>query len=161
ASHTREALDQSQRCALNAPAMSPRRFVLPAFAFALLLPAACGSRGPLDLDVGPGAYGNGADSGAPVDSSAGGATGEDAAASDGGAKDAKSDAPFDSGNPLINCGQCLSQTCGQQILGCVIDTGCRTALQCVVQMCLAGGGGGGGVDPQCLAKCSGSDPAAI
>jgi len=126
-----------------------RRFIASLFACGLgaLAVAACGSRGPLDLDVGA----IDVDASATVDASDANA---DVAISD-----APADAPVETGpdgNPLVNCGQCLAQQCGQQILMCLTDTTCRTTLQCVAQMCL--GGGGGGLNPQCALGCAGGDP---
>jgi hypothetical protein len=113
---------------------------------------ACGSRGPLDIDVIE--YVN--DASATVDGAGDDGAGDGANNGDGGA----SDGPVDvgpEGNPLVNCGQCIAQSCGQQVLTCITDTTCRTTLQCVVQMCL--GGGGGGIDIQCALACGGGDPA--
>ena len=41
--------------------------------------------------------------------------------------------------PFVNCRSCVGQSCGPQVLTCVISTTCRTALQCVVTTCLSGG----------------------
>ena len=111
---------------------------------------ACGSRGPLDIEV---IEYNGV-SGATVDGAD-----LDGAGVDGGLHgDAKSDAAGDAraegGNPLVNCGQCVAQNCGTQVLTCITDTACRTTLQCVVTMCL---GGTGGVNIQCAVACGGGD----
>jgi hypothetical protein len=106
--------------------------------------AACGSRGPLDLDVIEVA----ADASTAVD--AGVDVAADTAAD---VHEASVDAAPEAS--LVNCGQCVAQTCGQQILQCVTDTNCRTILQCVGQMCL--GGGGGGLNPQCALGCAGGD----
>ncbi len=109
---------------------------------------ACGSRGPLDIEV---IEYNG-DAGATVDGADLDGAGGDALNGD-----AKSDAVGDAGpdgNPLINCGQCVAQNCGQQVIACVTDPSCRTTLQCVIQMCL---GGTGGVNVQCALMCGGGD----
>jgi predicted small lipoprotein YifL len=126
-----------------------RRVLAPIFAvaFGVIAVAACGSRGPLDLDVGA----VDVDASATVDASD---ANVDAIAVDAPEDQAVETGP--DGNPLVNCGQCLAQMCGQQILACLTDTTCRTTLQCVAQMCL--GGGGGGLDPQCALSCAGGDP---
>ena len=125
-------------------------------ACAALVASACGSRGPLDINVVDWDAGtSGAlDGSVEVD----GAIQRDGAPSDDGAS--KGDARADSGlPPVVNCGACIAQNCGQQIFACLADVACRATFQCVVTKCLnGGGGGGGGPDPQCLFTCSGSDP---
>jgi hypothetical protein len=54
---------------------------------------------------------------------------------------------------LIQCGTCVTQQCGTDVLTCLTDPACQTILQCVGTTCL---GGGGGFDPSCLLTCSGS-----
>lgn len=98
---------------------------------------ACGSRGPLDDQP----YG---DASIDVGSSVDGGTG-DGAADSSPVTDARADV-----NPIVNCGQCLVQQCGQKIQQCVQDTGCRGILQCAVQKCLSGGQ----LDPKCLSDCA-------
>lgn len=137
--------------------MKPRRSIVRralastlASALAALAVLACGSRGPLDIEV---IEINGVD-GATVDGAElDGATHDGSADS---APDVVSDGRADGGNPLVNCGQCLAQSCGQQVLACITDTNCRGVLQCVAQMCL-GGGGTGGLNPQCALGCAGGD----
>lgn len=105
----------------------------------LIVIAACGSRGPLDIngvDYKP-------DSGiadASID------TGIDTGV-DTGVVDAGRD-----GTSLVNCGQCVTQKCASQFLACFQSMACRDALQCAVMNCA---GGMNGFDPQCLLqKCS-------
>jgi hypothetical protein len=123
---------------------------------ALLGAIACGSRGPLDIDiVAPDASaGTGIDAAADVTSQD---APSEAAAETGGGRDGA--IPFDSGIPAINCVVCIGQTCGNQLGQCALDTGCRTVLQCVITTCA--GGGTGGVDPQCVLNCGQSDPNAL
>jgi predicted small lipoprotein YifL len=108
---------------------------------------ACGSRGPLDFEV---IYDTPDTS--TVDVAVDGATSTDArtdARADGQTGDARPDAP-----PIINCGACLIQSCGQQIFGCIQSAGCREVFQCVTQQCI----GGGSPDPNCIFRCAQEDP---
>ncbi len=110
-----------------------------AVAIAAVLPIAiaCGSRGPLDDQP----YGDASTDVGQVDGAIDGARD--------GAGDAAVDARADV-NPIINCGQCLAQQCGQKIATCIQDTACRSILQCAAQKCLQGGG----LDPKCLSDCA-------
>jgi hypothetical protein len=132
-----------------------RRFLVGSSLAAAALVAACGSRGPLDIDViqeTPSDAATDAHGDASVEASSD--------ASDGGADaihDALEAAPdtsmgFD-GGPLVNCGSCLVQTCGTQLLTCVTASGCLTALQCVASTCLTSG------TPSitCLTGCTNGD----
>jgi hypothetical protein len=136
-------------------AVAPLSFVTAVTAAIALVSSACGSRGPLDTDVGVLA----ADAGTSgtVDGSVdvdGSADGDGAILGDGAAL---GDAKVDSGlPPIVNCGACIAQSCGSQLFTCLADPACRATFQCVVTKCLAGGAGG--PDPQCLFTCSGSDP---
>jgi hypothetical protein len=106
---------------------------------------ACGSRGPLDYEI---IYDTADTSTVDVAPE----TSTTDAASDGradGPGDARPDLP-----PIVNCGACLIQSCGQQIFACIQSAGCREVFQCVTQRCLAGGA----PDPQCLFQCAQSDP---
>ena len=126
------------------------------------LVVACGSRGPLDIGE---EYGR--DAGVPgvtVDA----AMLVDAAPLDAAMPDEANDEPdappprgdagftFDSGIPIVNCGACVAQACGTSVVQCIVSTSCRTILQCVATMCLAGGS----PSPVCLLTCGSSDPQA-
>jgi hypothetical protein len=118
---------------------------------ALVFVAACGSRGPLDVEIveeGPG-------DGATVDAVTVEAAVDSAADADGGAVDAPEDRgrPGFDGGPIVNCGACVAQSCGQQFLTCLSSAPCRTALQCVVTTCLSGGT----PDPACVGTCTQGD----
>jgi predicted small lipoprotein YifL len=107
---------------------------------------ACGSRGPLDFEV---VYDTPDTS--TVDVSA------DATATTDAKSDARPDAAGETGPnlpPIVECGACLVQSCGQQILACFQSPSCREVFSCVTQNCLAGGA----PDPSCLFKCAQSDP---
>jgi hypothetical protein len=126
-----------------------RRFVPAAFVAGLLV--ACGARGPLDITVVEETAEGGGDAAVleagpdVVDASDGGEGGD--------APDDRVGPPgFDAG-PIVNCGQCVVQSCGQQFLTCLTDTNCRTALQCVVTTCLSGGT----PDPTCVLGCANGD----
>ena len=54
------------------------------------------------------------------------------------------------GGPVVDCVSCVGQSCGSQLLTCVISTTCRTALQCVVTTCLSGGA----PDLTCVETCT-------
>jgi hypothetical protein len=109
--------------------------------------AACGSRGPLDVEI--------------VE-----ATEADAAVVDAvvapavDASDAAQahDAPIDAGHEatLVDCGQCLSQKCGAVFIECIQSAPCRATFQCVAQKCVSGGT----PDPSCITKCA-NDPKSI
>jgi len=43
------------------------------------------------------------------------------------------------GGPLVNCGTCVAQSCGNQLLTCITAPGCTAALQCVATTCVTGG----------------------
>lgn len=115
----------------------------------LLLVAACGSRGPLDIGLIYGADGG--------DASVVDATPDVA-------QEATVDAPVDapaeaSGDGAVDggvlaCGSCIAQNCGADIVTCVTNMACRTALTCVAQKCLMGGM----PDPQCIGTCTNNDP---
>lgn len=116
-----------------------RSLFLPA-SFVVLVIAACGSRGPLDI--------NGIDYDHP----------DTGVVTDGGVMMADTGPdvapPGDAGREgsLINCGTCIAQKCGAQLLACFQSMPCRGALQCAVQNCA---GGMNGFDLQCmLSKCS-------
>src|SRR5438067_6535433 len=97
------------------------------FSITAVCASACGSRGPLDIEVVD--WENGADGGN-VD----GSSNLDGATNDGASNDSSSnsDAPKDSGlPPLVNCGQCIATNCGQQIVACITNPACSQALQCV------------------------------
>lgn len=122
---------------------------VPAALFTGLVLVACGARGPLDVTVieeVPTPEG-GATLDAPVDvvdaTDATDASEEEAAGRDAGA--------------LVNCGTCVAQSCGQELLTCITSTACRTALQCVVTMCLTGGT----PDFTCINSCTNGDNTAL
>ena len=141
---------RSSRSARPRHALAPILFL----ACAALIASACGSRGPLDINVVDWDAGNSGTLDGSVDLD-GALQGDGAASGDGAIK---GDARADSGlPPIVNCGACIAQNCGQQIFACLADVACRATFQCVVTKCL-NGGGAGGPDPQCLFTCSGSDP---
>jgi hypothetical protein len=137
--------------------LSSRRALFSAALAAPMLVVACGARGPLDVteiivQEEP-------DATVPLDAPAD-VPGE---ASDVASHDVLADAIIDAapeamsgfdGGPIVNCGACIAQSCGQPLLTCLTATACRTALQCVLQMCLTGGM----PSLQCLGGCTGSDP---
>jgi hypothetical protein len=133
--------------------LSLRRALFSAALAAPVLVVACGARGPLDIEV----IKEFPEGSVPLDAVAD-VPGEtsDVAANDVLADviDAAPEAMGPDGGPLVNCGSCIAQNCGQQLITCLTSTGCRTALQCVVQMCLTGGM----PSLQCLGGCTGSDP---
>lgn len=126
------------------------RGLFPATVIAVLA-VACGARGPLDIIVVEEAPD--ADVDAAVDVSvvdaADASDAHDAAEEEGGGG-------FD-GGPIVNCGSCVVQSCGTQLLTCIESTTCRTALQCVVTTCLSGGT----PDITCIGTCAGSDPTTL
>ncbi len=134
--------------AVNRPRRRARAAVLRAAvvaALAAVVVAGCGSRGPLDSE------GTAVDAGmeATVEADIPDVT------PDRGPPDAGVDAPP---GPL-DCATCVGQQCGPLILTCLLDTSCRTILQCAAQKCFGGAGGGGGggaggVDPVCLLQCA-------
>jgi hypothetical protein len=101
----------------------------------------CGSRGPLDIT---GNYG--------FDSGESDASVQDTGAVADTGADVEPEAGRDAG-PLVNCGQCVAQKCGQQFIQCFQSTDCRTTLQCAVQNCFQNGG----FDQTCLLNKCGSD----
>ena len=102
----------------------------------------CGARAPLDFEI----Y----DQNSSVSALDGSTSSPDAAKPDGGGpgKDSGPD-----GNPLINCGSCVTTQCGQVMIACVTDTGCRDVLQCALLNCVQGG-----LDQTCLFKCAAGSP---
>jgi len=136
-------------------------------ALALLLATACGSRGPLDVDVivieagaasvepgqdaGVGAGDTGSPSGADASS--------DGAPGDGGREAGRFDSGF---GPIVDCPVCIGQSCGTQLGACFQSPSCRTTLQCAFTSCVAGdGGGAGGFDPACILRCANGDLVAL
>jgi predicted small lipoprotein YifL len=114
--------------------------------------AACGSRGPLDVAVVESSPATGGDdAGATVDANV-----VDAASlADATAVDA-APPPVDAAPEasLINCGACVAQSCGTQIVTCLTNTSCRSTLQCFATACLAGGTGSGSIPGACLLQCA-------
>lgn len=118
---------------------------------AAALVCACGARGPLDIIVveqSPAAD-------ASLDAKAVEAGFEAADGPSEAARDVfEAEAPeasmgFDAG-PLGNCGACLVNSCGTQLLTCITAPACTTALQCVATSCLTGGM----PDLGCLGNCT-------
>jgi predicted small lipoprotein YifL len=142
----------------------PRRsaFVASFLALAAASVAACGSRGPLDVDVVYVVADAASDGTSPTPTLDAGHDTASADATPDVHADAPSDAPHEAG--LINCGSCVAQTCGQSIVQCLTDAKCRATLTCVTQKCLGGGGGGGGgggFDPSCLFTCANGDASSL
>ena len=131
------------------PRTRPRALVISLVVVSAASVGACGSRGPLDIEIIEG-----------IDSDSGLV---DAAsfvdATDSAAGDAHADAAKDAGHEAtaIDCFQCLQQQCGTSLITCITSTPCRTTLQCAAQKCFAGGA----PDPQCVFNCAGSDPSGI
>ncbi len=135
--------------------LASRRALFSAALAAPVLVVACGSRGPLDvIEIVQGSP----DASVTVDAHLDAPSETNDVAVHDALPDVIDAAPeamggFD-GGPIVNCGSCLVQSCGQQLLTCLTATACTTALQCVVQMCLTGGT----PSLQCLGGCTGSDP---
>jgi hypothetical protein len=114
------------------------------------LAVACGSRGPLDVDIIQLAPDTDAGATPVVDS------GQDATVVvDAGPKPVADTGPSVDANPpreagVVNCGLCVAQSCGSDIVTCVTDQECLGTLQCVATKCL---GGGGSPDPSCFLTC--------
>jgi hypothetical protein len=127
-------------------------------ASAAALACACGSRGPLDsviieqvtVDASLDAHHEASVEAGPDGDAADGPT--DALADVLEAAPDTSMPGFD-GGPLVNCGSCLVQSCGTQLLTCITSSGCTTALQCVASMCLTGGT----PNLSCLTGCTNGD----
>lgn len=74
----------------------------------------------------------------------------------------EADADVDAQTPLTSCTECMTGTCGEQILGCVQDAPCRDLMLCAVQnncfddpmSCLqtCAQTDGGGLDAETLAQ---------
>lgn len=121
--------------------MRGARFIIVCVPFAVI--AACGSRGPLDI--------NGVDYAKPDTGMIPDTGIVDTGIVDTGIDTGVEDAGREGGS-LVNCGQCVAQKCSMQFLQCFQSQPCRDALQCAVQNCA---GGMNGFDPQCLfSKCS-------
>lgn len=107
---------------------------------------ACGSRGPLDIEV------------VAASDADGGVDATTDATSDAASPDARSDArPGSDGGSIVNCGACVAQSCGAQFFQCLQSPACRTTFQCVLQDCLTGGA----PNASCVLKCAGSDPTGV
>ncbi|HEY3819731.1 MAG TPA: hypothetical protein VGL81_21330 [Polyangiaceae bacterium] len=135
------------------PASHPLRHGLPAALFATFLLVACGARGPLDIDVIEIVEGPEGGADVAVEASADAADASDS----GDAADAAEETQGFDGGPIVNCGSCVVQSCGQQLLTCLTSTTCRTALQCVVTMCISGGA----PDISCVTGCANGDATAL
>jgi hypothetical protein len=106
--------------------------------------AACGSRGPLDIEIIEAPSDGGRDV-VLVDADANAADAQDASHD---VADARPEASF------VDCSACLAQRCGGPILVCLQNMACRTTFQCAVQNCATGGS----PDPACFFQCGQSDP---
>jgi hypothetical protein len=109
---------------------------------------ACGSRGPLDIEI---VEATEADAAIDVDAT----PSIDASDAAPDAHDAAADAPHEA--TVADCARCLSQQCGSVLVSCLQSVPCRTTLQCVAQQCIAGGGT---PSPTCLIDCA-PDPKGI
>jgi hypothetical protein len=129
-----------------------RRFLVGTSLAAAALVSACGARGPLDIIVVEELPDASVDAHAEAEASSEAGDGPTDAPGD--VLDAAPDTSmgFD-GGPLFNCGTCLVQTCGTQLLTCVTASACTTALQCVATTCLTSGT----PDISCLTGCTGGD----
>jgi len=107
--------------------------------------AACGSRGPLDIEV-------------VQPASDGGDASVIEASIDANPSDASAEANgggLESG--VVPCAECVGQHCGAELVGCVTSSGCVTALECAAQKCVAGGM----PDLGCIAGCANGDAAVL
>jgi hypothetical protein len=120
--------------------MRPSPFIFLFGVSAFVVVAACGSRGPLDI--------NGVDY--KPDS---GVTDTGVIIADTGADVQPETSDGRDSGPLVNCGMCVTQKCGMQFLQCFQSTPCRTTLQCAIQNC----GGMNGFNAQCLLQKCGAD----
>jgi predicted small lipoprotein YifL len=111
-----------------------------AIAACALFVSACGSRGPLEYEI---VVNNVAD--AATDAT------EDALFD--AAADARLDARPEATPSLIDCGTCITQKCGQNILTCIQNPGCQQIFQCVAQKCF----GAGAPDTTCIFNCAQGD----
>jgi hypothetical protein len=146
------APSRSPEGTLMAKSLSPRRMAWAALLAVPTLVAACGARGPLDIVV---VEGQEADAGAGVDAAA--TVDASEVAPEASPPEAGGPPGFDAGG-LINCGTCLYESCGAQVLACITSNTCLTTAQCAVTMCFAGGM----PDPLCiLQKCANGDPQAL
>lgn len=131
-----------------------RRFLVGTSLAAAALISACGARGPLDIIVVEEVSDASVDAHGEASLEASTEAGDGPTDAPGDVQDATPDTlmGFD-GGAIFNCGTCVVQTCGTQVLACVTSTACTTALQCVATMCLTGGT----PDLSCLAGCTGGD----
>ncbi len=106
--------------------------------------AACGSRGPLDIQVVEAV--SSTDSGSNADVALDG-TNEGAADARDDAREAGRDAT------VVDCVVCLGQQCGPSVVQCLQSQACQTTFQCAVQKCFTTGN----PNPSCLAQCA-NDP---
>ncbi len=131
-----------------------RRFLVGTSLGAAALVSACGARGPLDIIVVEEVADASVDAHAEASKDASKEASDGPTDAPGDVQDATPDTsmPFD-GGPLFNCGTCLVQTCGTQLLTCITSPACTTALQCVTTTCLTSGT----PDISCLTGCTGGD----
>ena len=119
----------------------------------MAISTACGSRAPLDFEL----YDQDGGGVLTADGSPVGPSGSDGGpiGPDGGPVKVDGGGPGipDTGIPAVNCGVCIASNCGQNVVTCVANTGCRDVLQCAMLNCLQGG-----LDPTCLFKCASSNP---
>jgi hypothetical protein len=127
----------------------PLRHAVPAALLTSFVLVACGARGPLDITVVEIVEGPEGGVDVAVEAAADAAEAGDA---DSAADVAPETQGFD-GGPLVNCGSCVLQSCGTQLLSCIESTPCLTALQCVATTCLSGGV----PDPTCVEGCANGD----
>lgn len=125
----------------SASASVSRRALVGTLLAGAALVCACGARGPLDITI---IEVNASDAAVATDVQTD-TISPDALAD--AARDATPDvleAAADTamgmdGGPLVNCGTCVAQNCGNQLLMCITAPGCTAALQCVATTCLTGG----------------------
>jgi predicted small lipoprotein YifL len=135
------------------PSPTCLRGLFPSALVASLFLAACGARGPLDITVIQEVEGPEASTDAAVVEAS-----TDAADASDAAEAGKEGGTFGiDGGPLINCGECVAQSCGSQVLTCIESPNCLSAIQCAVTTCLSGGS----LDPSCIEGCANGDLSAL
>lgn len=135
-----------------APHFLARRALVGTALAAAALVCACGARGPLDITVVVETPDTGADVAVPLDAASDAADAPPEATAD--VLEASPDTSMGpDGGPLVNCGSCIANTCGTQVVACVTSSTCATALQCTATMCLTGGT----PNIQCVLGCTNGD----
>jgi hypothetical protein len=126
--------------ASHPPWSGTRRALVGALLAGAALVCACGARGPLDITIIEVVASDAAVTGdVQIDTSSQDAF-PDVREAMPDVQEAAADTSMGmDGGPLVNCGTCVAQNCGNQLLTCVTAPGCTAALQCVATMCVTGG----------------------